>query len=138
MTCATPPDHQARATRRTTQAWSIILWWEMLRLPFNVALALAGATSLIVVHGVAEPFAAPGEDVIEPALLWVLAALYALAANLCYTLGWLSELVWSGGDPTRTRPYRMRVFFLGLIGSFILTLSPALIAGAIWLFVRGG
>jgi hypothetical protein len=55
-----------------------------------------------------------GEDV-KPLGLIVGALLYGFAANVLYTLGWISELLWSGGDTSRTEPFRKRVFSIGLV-----------------------
>lgn len=135
MTAAVTPADQSLAARSTP--WSAIVWWEIRRIPFNIALAVAGLASIAAIHGVFGPLAPPGEDLIEPVLLYVAVGLYAAAANAGYTLGWISELIWSGGDPARTQPFRTRVFYAGLVGSLALTLTPAAIAGLAWLFIRG-
>lgn len=132
MTDAVSPEVQERPSR-----WSVIGWWELRRIPFNISLAVAGMGSLIAIYSVSAPYIPAGEDFIEPVLLYALVGLYAIGANAGYTFGWISELVWSGGDPSRTRPFRARAYYLGLAGSIVLTLAPAFIAGIAWLFLAG-
>lgn len=135
MTVATPPADPSLAARSTP--WSAIVWWEIRRIPFNIALAVAGLASLAAIYGVFDPLVPPGEDLIEPVPLYLAVGLYAAMANAGYTLGWVSELIWSGGDPARTEPFRARVFYAGLLGSVTLTLAPAAVAGLAWLLIRG-
>ena len=113
--------------------WDAIAWWELRRIPFNLALAAAGAASTLAVIGIGDALAKPGEDAIEPLALFVLILGYAVAANALYTLGWISELLWSGGDTARTAPFRPRVFRLGLVFSVVLTLLPGALAALLWL-----
>jgi hypothetical protein len=106
--------------------WDAIVWWEVRRVPFNLALLASGLITVAV---------ALGTGFFLPALILGVAA-YAAAANLLYTLGWISELLWSGGDTARTAPFRRRVFRLGLIGSVILTLLPAVLIALVWATLR--
>jgi len=62
---------------------------------------------------------------------------FGLAANVCYTLGWITEIMWSGGDVARTEAMRPKVFRIGMILSVIITLLPGIlfpVAWAIWGF----
>lgn len=115
--------------------WDAIVWWEVRRIPYNAALALVGATATCIVLWLGSHFVAPGEDVEEPLGLLAGAALYSLCANVFYTLGWISELLWSGGDTSRTDQFRKRVFSAGLIGSCLLTLLPAALIPALWVIL---
>lgn len=112
--------------------WDAIGWWEIRRIPYNAALAIAGLITISAVFWLGSHFAAPGEDVIEPLVLIAGVALYALGANVFYTLGWISELLWSGGDTSRTEQFRKRVFSVGLLASCLLTLLPAALIPALW------
>lgn len=113
--------------------WDAIVWWELRRVPYNAALAVLGAITISVVLLVGSRFVAAGEDVEEPLGLFVGAVLYGLAANVFYTLGWISELLWSAGDTSRTELFRKRVFFIGLIASCVITLLPAVLLPVLWL-----
>ena len=75
---------------RPTTAWSVVLWWELRRIPFNVIVGLYGLVCLtaffwaITTSGQLRP----GEDAVEP--LALLAAPFGI--NALYTLGWLVEV----------------------------------------------
>ena len=57
---------------------------------------------------------------------------YALAANICYTLGWITELLWAWGDTAQTEKMRPKVFRFGLIFSASVTLLPAIVLSLTW------
>ena len=106
--------------------WDAIVWWEIRRIAFNLALLAAGLISV---------FVAMSTGFFFPAMILAIVA-YALAANLFYTLGWISELLWSGGDTARTAPFRSRVFRFGLLGSVILTLLPGVLIAFVWVVLH--
>ena len=117
--------------------WDAIAWWEKRRLPFNLVVLAAGLVSGLVIELVGGRLVKPGEDVEEPLGMILGIVAYAVAANLCYSLGWITELLWSGGDTSRTEPLRPKIFRLGLIASIALTLLPGILiplAWAIWGF----
>src|SRR5262245_36249315 len=98
-------------------AWDAIRWWELRRIIFNMVLLVVGSASLWLFY-----LAAPCMvmDMISlPAIGGII--LYGVAANLCYTLGWLTEWAWSQGDTSLTRNARPRLFKLGLVFSVFLT-----------------
>jgi hypothetical protein len=86
--------------------WDAIVWWEVRRIPYNIVLALLGSVTGITVLWIGSHFVLPGEDVEEPLGMLVGAILYGIAANIFYTLGWISELLWSGRryKPDRIAP----------------------------------
>lgn len=110
-----------------------IFWWEIRRIPYNVALAILGMITIGAVLWIGSYFAAAGGIVLNPLGLIVGVVLYGLAANVFYTLGWISELLWSGGDTSRTESLRRRVFLIGLIASCAITLSPVVLIPSLWL-----
>lgn len=72
-------------------------WWEARRIPFNLIVGAVGVLAsaallliaLISEHVIGERIGWP-----DPPLIAVLAvALYAIGANVCFTGGWISELV---------------------------------------------
>ena len=115
------------------QPWDSIAWWEVRRIPYNLAVAAAGTVTVIAVIGIGSVFVRTGEDVIEPLGLLAGGVVFGILANLLYTLGWISELLWSGGDTARTESLCPRVFWLGLIGSVLLTLAPAVLMPLLWM-----
>jgi len=114
-----------------------VVWWEKRRILFNLAVLAAGLVTGLVIELVGSRLAQPGEDVEEPLGIIVGVIVFALAANVCYTLGWITEIIWSGGDVARTEAMRPKVFRIGLIFSIIITLLPGIlipVAWAIWGF----
>ena len=105
-----------------------ILWWELRRIWFNLVLLAAGLVSLVLIFLVLSwiPSATDGVQSVFAIFM------YVVSANVIYTLGWISELLWSGGDTTRTADVRPRVFRMGLMFSAGITLLPAVLAPAIW------
>jgi len=122
----------------------IILWWEARRLFFNMVVGIAGvvtvftmlATAMIAEKLLGEPIGWPD----PPIFAIISVVLYAIAANICYTGGWISELisreVWGG----KAKNFAEISFTLGVIFSFFLTLMPgglvALAVFASFLFLQ--
>ena len=114
-----------------------IFWWEKRRILFNLAVLAAGLVTVLAIALIGSHFAKPGEDVEEPFGVIIGAIVFGLAANVCYTLGWITEIMWSGGDVARTEAMRPKVFRIGMILSVIITLLPGIlfpVAWAIWGF----
>ncbi|SRR5712691_788864 len=117
--------------------WDAIAWWEIRRIPFNLIVMVAGIASALVIELIGSRLVRPGEDIEEPIGIVIGVISYAVAANLCYSLGWITELLWSWGDTTRTEALRPKVFRLGIIISVVLTILPGILiplAWAIWGF----
>jgi hypothetical protein len=109
--------------------WDAVAWWEIRRIPFNPLILAVGLVSGLIFVLVGERVFEPRRDLGSPLIAVVL---YALAANLCYTLGWVSELLWAWGDTAQTERMRPKVFRLGLVFSAILTLLPAVVLSLVW------
>lgn len=112
--------------------WDAIVWWEFRRIPFNLVLLVAGITVIIIVGSIGSQLVRPGEDVEEPLGLILGGIVYGLTANVFYTLGWITELLWSGGDTGRTEAMRPKLFRLGLIFSAFITFLPAILIPLVW------
>jgi hypothetical protein len=109
--------------------WDAVVWWEIRRIPFNLLLLAAGLASAFISAFVGSHVWGPDQDIGNPFLG---AMLYAIGANLCYTLGWITELLWGWGDTERTKEVRAKIFRLGLIFSVCLTLAPAIVVSMVW------
>jgi hypothetical protein len=109
---------------------SLLRWWESRRLLFN---GIVGGTGLVTLGGVWLVSALP--PVSEPVPLAFMAtgaAIYGLLANVCYTLGWWTEMLarWAWG---RQAPDLGPVLFRqGLIFSVGLTLLPLIFISLAW------
>lgn len=114
------------------QPWDAIVWWEIRRIPFNLAVLTVGIVSVLL-------FAVIGSNVLQEQNIGsplLEAVFYMLAANLCYTLGWITEILWSWGRTTETAAIRPKVFRLGLALSAALTLLPVIVISLVWLAHR--
>ena len=107
---------------------SVVLWWEVRRIPYNIVVGLVGAFSmaatflLIVASGELEP----GEDAIEPIAWFGLPLLGGIFFNVCYTAGWVCELVVRFTSERHPTSLGSALFFGGLALSLGIVLLPAI------------
>jgi hypothetical protein len=120
---------QRRAMKRP---WDAIIWWELRRIPYNVLMLVVGVLSLLSILFIGSHFVEPGEDVIEPFAIVAGVVVFGGFANLAYTLGWITELLWSWGDTERTEPMRSRIFWMGVAFSVAVTVLPAFFIPLLW------
>jgi hypothetical protein len=113
-----------------------IVWWERRRIAFNVVILLVGAFTLFVIQVLATILIRLGDYVIRPNGILSVVIFYMLAVNVCYTLGWVTELLWSDGDTARTELLRPAVYRWGLVFSVAITLLPAVFVPLLW-FLQG-
>ena len=106
----------------------IILWWEARRLFFNIVVGIAGVMTIVVMVFSAaiaeklfnEPIGWP-----DPPLFAIIGIiLYAVGANICYTGGWIAELISHEVWGDKARGFAEISFTLGVVFSFLLTLVP--------------
>jgi hypothetical protein len=109
--------------------WDAVAWWEIRRIPFNLLILALGLVSAFIVAVVGSQLFGSDADFGKP---FIAVMLYGLAANLCYTLGWATELLWTWGNTAQTETIRPKVFRLGLIFSASLTLLPAIVLSLMW------
>src|SRR5207247_1692702 len=64
----------------------VVQWWESRRAAYNVAVGATGAGTLIYANVLS--LLVRGEWLRVP---WQLVVAYGLAANMCYTFGWVAE-----------------------------------------------
>lgn len=114
--------------------WQAIGWWETRRIPFNLMVGGAGVVSCIVIGIVGlgsallfnSDFGMP-----DPPLFAVFAIiLYAVMANVCFTGGWVSELIVRKVWPKEADRFATLSFSFGLVFSLLLTIAPAIVVGA--------
>jgi len=110
-----------------------IVWWELRRIPFNMLMLAVGVLSLSSILFIGRYFVKPGEDVVEPFAIVFGVIVYGVFANVAYTLGWITELLWSWGATERTELMRPRIFWIGVTFSVALTLLPAGLIPLIWI-----
>lgn len=110
-------------------ASQVIAWWELRRVPYNLIVGIVGvgAAVIMVITAVTceqrggEPIGLPDPPVL--AIFGVLA--YGLMANICYTGGWVAELVVRRLRPRANRSFGPLAFGAGLAFSVLITLLQA-------------
>jgi len=113
----------------------IIIWWELRRLPYNLVVGATGLVTGCITLLVAamaswkfdEPLGLP-----DPPIFAVFAVFaYGIMANVCFTGGWMAEIIVRRAWGARAGAFGEITFFLGMLFSIILTLVPAMIFTAL-------
>jgi hypothetical protein len=121
-----------------TSAWETIGWWEARRIPYNFIVGTAGILTCVVlgVIGIAASLLFNSDfGMPDPPLFAVFGVLfYGIAANICFTGGWVVELVVRAFWPKEAGRFASLSLTLGVIFSVLLTLTPAVLALAIGIF----
>jgi hypothetical protein len=112
-----------------------VVWWEIRRIPYNLIMLVVGLSSLSVYYAIGNRLAEPGDEFDGPLGFLIGGILYGIMANIFYTLSWVTEIVWSDGDTSRTEMLRRKIFRRGLIVSVVLTTLPAVVGLLAWAFV---
>jgi hypothetical protein len=105
----------------------IIRWWERRRLRFNIIVGLVGIATWFLVLIAGNAAVQPGVDFEEPLAMIIGPFLYGIMANVCYTLGWIVDVLAYRGSP------RKKLFKIGMIFSIVLTALPGTWAVVAWL-----
>jgi len=116
-------------------AWQVIGWWEARRVPYNLIVGATGVVTcaiILVTSLVAETYLGEPIGMPDPPIFAVFAVLfYAIMANLCFTGGWVVEIVVTRVWGEEAQSFGPISFTLGLVFSVALTLAPAiLVVGA--------
>ena len=103
----------------------IFRWWESRRLTFNVAVGAAGLVTLSVVKliSVLPPLS------LKVAVFWPAVIAFGVLANVCYSLGFVTEAAMQRAWRDETPRVGPALFRQGLIFSVGLTLFPIALAG---------
>lgn len=112
---------------QTTEKREIRRWWEERRLIYNLILLVIGITTWVLVLFVGSLAVMPGEDFEEPIMMIIGPPIYAILANICYTMGPLIDVTFRNDGP------RVWLFKAGLIFSMALTAAPGVWAVVAWL-----
>ena len=112
---------------------SIIGWWESRRLPYNIAVGATGLVTLTLMHVLTRT--PPGPIPLPLGLSAFGALLYGIMANVCYTSGWMAEILIRRGSGSELEPVGPALFRYGLAFSIGLTLFPAVLMAG-WKLLR--
>jgi hypothetical protein len=109
---------------------SLLRWWEARRLKYNLMVGATGVFSALTCAALLA--APPHSSTLDVRAILMGTVAYAVLANVCYSLGWLSEMaariVWR-----ERAPYMGPLLFRqGLIFSVGLTLFPIILCGMSW------
>jgi hypothetical protein len=128
-----------RRDASVASTWDVIGWWEIRRLAFNLAVGCAGILSclmVLIVSIAASTLYDSDFGMPDPPIFAVFGVFfYAFIANVCYTSGWLAELVVRAVWPTQSRRFARVSFRIGMIFSVILTLVPGILISALGFFL---
>ena len=100
-------------------------------MPYTIAIAGVGVLSFFVANSVIEKYASTGEEFLKPSFLLVGLPFVVIAANICYTLGWVIELV--RYCKNEARPPRKILFYSGFMLSILLMSLPVWAAILSWI-----
>ena len=114
----------------------VIRWWELRRLIYNVVLFAIGIASIIAMEWLMGKVIPVGEDAAEPFALALGVTGYGIIANLCYTLGWVVEVIGRRADENRARARARIHFWSGMWLSCLLTTAPLWFGLVFWLTHR--
>ena len=112
-----------------TEPSQIIGWWEARRLSYNLMVGAVGLVTILIMVTVAAicqeligvPIGMP-----DPPIFAILGVIvFVLMANVCFTAGWVVELFMVQVRGLRSTRFAEITFRLGLFGSIVLTLLPA-------------
>jgi hypothetical protein len=112
------------------RSWlSVLRWWEERRLVFNLWVGGAGLVTLGLVNML---FRLPPHP--NPTLIpWQAIIVYAVLANVCYTLGPIADVMLRRFLGNRAHAVGPVLFRYGFVFSVGLTLLPIAVAGLGWL-----
>ena len=128
------PSTLCRRDALITNARDTIGWWESRRIPFNLIVGSAGILSCITIGivGLGSEILFGSEFGIPnpPAFALIGILIYGIMANVCFTGGWIAELVVRRIWPREADRFASTSFSLGLVFSVLLTLTPGIVIGA--------
>jgi MFS family permease len=104
----------------------IVRWWEGRRVRYNMLVGSVGIVTWLLVLCFGSLAVKAGVDFEEPIMMIIGPAIYAIGANLCFTLGWIVDTSLYRGRP------RNRLWKAGLIFSLVLTALPGIWAVIAW------
>ena len=109
-----------------------IAWWELRRIPYNLIVGALGLICLFVYYAAIEGSGhlQPGEDAVEPIMLIVTPVL----VNVCYTGGWIVEVIGRLSGTIDSVHFSPRLLKLGIGISFIIVSLPAVFWLSVYIF----
>ncbi len=107
----------------------VIGWWEARRISFNLIVGVTGLLSCIAFGAVVLGAYLLFDIDLFPDTFSIFAVpLYGFLANICYTGGWMMEIVIRRIWPREAERFALASFKLGLQFSLVLTALPGVLA----------
>jgi hypothetical protein len=107
--------------------WQIFLWWELRRIPFNLIVGATGIFTCVFLFGLEILLKSDILDNILPDPPAIAILGYGFLANVCFTGGWIMELLAKKVFQEQSKHFGEILFLCGMIFSMALTLLPILI-----------
>lgn len=102
---------------------------------YNAILLVIGIASIFAMEFFAQKVNSGGDaPELETGLTIIL---YGFMANVCYTLGWIVELIGRRKDEACARVRAKKQFLMGLCFSILLTSAPFWFGLVFWIMHRG-
>ena len=121
-----------RRSRPPERTRDVIVWWESRRIPYNLIIGVTGIISAMVVlltGFLTEPVGGDAIGAASSPLFEILASIiYGIMANICFTGGWILELISRRIWGARADAFGEIAFTWGTLCSILLTLAPAALA----------
>ena len=111
--------------------YSVILWWELRRIPYNFIVGICGFLSLLLmgISGNIPPKPSFEEQDFEPLSIII----FAFLANIFYTGGWISEFIARKLWKEKAESFGPIAFSLGVIFSIFLAFLPGIASFLSWI-----
>ncbi len=98
----------------------IMAWWELHRVPYNMIAMVTTFATIFVFEFLAVDMVKPGEDAVEPIMMFVLFVVAAFGWNLCYCLGPALDALFKNKDGT----HGPQLWTLGTVFSIVVLVAP--------------
>jgi hypothetical protein len=124
-------NHLPTRTEHPT-ASQVILWWEGRRALYNVAVGVVGFVSVSILLTLGPRVVGNEELLFSPFLLFLGILVYGIGANVCYTAGWIFELLLRRWGSQNTEKFGNAAFKAGLGFSCVITSLPLWFVLVLW------
>ena len=114
-------------------AGQIILWWEGRRVFYNVAVGVVGFVSVAALLTIGPRVVSEPEPLFSPFFMFLGILIYGIGANICYTAGWIVELLLKKFGAQSTEKFANAAFKAGLGFSCVITSLPIWFVLVLWI-----
>jgi hypothetical protein len=117
---------------------AVIGWWETRRIAYNLIVGGTGILTCVVdllIAAASSIFFKSDFGTPNGAFAIFGVIFYGLMANICFTGGWITELIVRRVWPREADRFATTAFSLGVAFSVLLTLVPAIVIGTVGFFL---